>query len=172
MSDPFPPPGTPSVPLPPAPPGAIGVPVGGYQNPIGGYSAPPVTPPPSKRTGALALVVALFAAVVVPVTSGILAMQIGARVLIGDFLTESGEVLLATLSPVRTQVLWMEILFWTGTVLGIVALTLGIIATARRHGRGMGITAIILSALGPVGFLGLSSILFGMGTGVGHIGSI
>ena len=45
------------------------------------------------------------------------------------------EQLLALLSPVRDLVLWAEIGFWAGTVLGIWALIQGIVAIATRRGQ-------------------------------------
>lgn len=175
MSDPFPAhPGRPSYrqhplppPAPPAPPGTYGVPVGGYRAPVGGYQVPPTTPVPSRRTGAVALIAALLAAVVAPIVAGILSLRIGMRVQLDEVLAASGDVVWSALSPVRTQVLWIEILFWTGTALGILALALGIAATVRSSGRGMGITAIGLAFIGPAGFLLLVSVLFGVGNGIG-----
>ena len=60
--------------------------------------------------------------------------------------------LLALLSPVRTLVLWAEIGFWAGTVLGIWALIQGIVAIATRRGRGQGIAAVVIAALGPIAY--------------------
>lgn len=162
---PTPPAGAPAPPA--APPGAFGVPVGGYQPggyPGGGYQVPPNTPPASRTTGATALILALVAAIVVPVVAAVMAYQIGAvlpNARIGIDSSFTGD--LAVLAPVRTQVLWAEIAFWSGTVLGIVAIVLGIIAAARRRGRGLGITAIVLAALGPFGFFLAVSVLLGIG---------
>ncbi|MFD5226811.1 hypothetical protein ACFWHT_14440 [Microbacterium sp. NPDC058342] len=155
-------------PVPAAPPGAYGVPVGGYLMPVGGYQVPPTERAPSKRTGALALVAALLAAVVAPIVGGVLALQIGLQVLIDDLILMSGDIAFSALSPVRTQVLWIEITFWAATVLGVAALVLGIVATARRRGRGMGITAIVLAVLGPAFFFFGASILFGVGNGIAY----
>ncbi len=58
--------------------------------------------------------------------------------------------MLALLSPVRGLVLWAEIGFWAGTVLGLWALVQGIVAIATRRGRGQGIAAVIVAAAGPI----------------------
>lgn len=160
------PPAAPAM-TPAAPPGAYHVPVGGYQNPLGGYQPPRATTPHSRRLGAIALIAALVAAIVAPLASGMVALQIGGRVLMSDLFTASGDLVLAALSPVRTPVLWVEVLFWSGTVSGTVAIVLGIMAAAKKRGRGMGITAIVLAALGPGGFLLMTSILFGLGNATG-----
>lgn len=45
--------------------------------------------------------------------------------------------------------LWaLTFIFWT--LLGLAGLVMGIIATVKRRGRGLGITAIILAILGPI----------------------
>ena len=161
----------PPVPVPPpaAPPGAYGVPVGGYQMPVGGYEVPSDTPPASRRTGLLALVAALIAVVVAPIVAGILAVQIGMQVPLESLITVTGDVVWAALTPVRTLVLWVEILFWAATAIGILALALGIVATVRRRGRGAGITAMILAVLGPVVFFLLTSVLLGVGNGMAAV---
>lgn len=173
MTEPsFPSPGAPvpgpAVPAPP--PGAYTVPVGGYQAPAGAYQLPPTAPPASRRTGAFALAASLLAAVVAPVIAGFVAVRMGMEVLVTDLVTPAGDLRLAALSPVRTPVLWIEIVFWAATALGVIALVLGIVATARRRGRGMGITAIVLAVLGPVGFFLTVSVLYGVGNAIGFAG--
>ncbi|BDZ37709.1 hypothetical protein [Microbacterium suwonense] len=160
----------PAMPAPPAaPPGAYQVPVGGYQAsvggyPGGGYQVPPARPQGTRTTGAVALVLALLAAIVVPIVGGLIAYQIGALLPgVAISVDSSFSDDLAVLSPARTQVLWAEITFWTGTALGIGAIVLGIVAAAKRRGRGLGITAIVLSVLGPVGFFLVVSIFLGIG---------
>ncbi|MGA7148519.1 MAG: hypothetical protein WBX17_08550, partial [Microbacterium sp.] len=59
---------------------------------------------------------------------------------------------LSTYSPVRGWVLVGEIAFWVGTVLGTWALVQGIIAAVKRRGRGSGIAAIVVAAIGPLVF--------------------
>lgn len=167
MSEPFvPPPVPPAAPLPQAPPpGAYRVPVGGYQAPIGGYSAPAATAP-SRATGALALVASLIAAVVAPIVAGALALRIGLLVSVNDLVSAAGDFVVAALSPARTETLWAEIMFWLGTALGLFAIVGGIIAVARRRGRGMGIAAIVIAAIGPVLFFLAVTLMFGIGNGI------
>ncbi|MFD5215940.1 hypothetical protein [Microbacterium sp. NPDC058345] len=149
-----------------APAGAYRVPVGGYQAPAGGYSVPPTTPPASAGLGVFALIAALLAGVVIPVIGGVLGHEIGVRVPAADIAATTGDDL-SFLSPARTQVLWAEISFWAGTVLGVAAIALGIVATVKRRGRGQGIAAIVVAALGPLLFFGATFVLFGIGTATG-----
>lgn len=177
-------PGAPAPPtVPPAvPPGAYVAPVGGYPAPsedrIDGYRLPHGDPtqnmaPGSRTTGVIALVLAVVAAVVVPIVAGLVAYRIGALLPDSGISVDSSFADdLAVLTPARTQVLWAEILFWTGTALGIVAIVLGIIATARRRGRGPGIAAIVLSALGPFGFFLAVSVFLGIGAVASAAGGI
>jgi hypothetical protein len=77
----------------------------------------------------------------------------------------------AVLSPVREWVLTGEIAFWVGTVLGIWALVQGIVAIVTGRGRGAGIAAVIVAALGPFVFgavvQGFLSAGLAAGTGIG-----
>lgn len=156
--------GVPPVPQAP-PPGAYRVPVGGYHAPVGGYAAPaPVRP--SRATGALALAAALIATLVTPVIAGVLALRIGLVVAIDELVSAAGELVLAALSPARTETLWAEVMFWLGTALGIFAIIAGIVAVARRRGRGLGIAAIVIAALGPVLFFLAVTLMFGIGNGI------
>lgn len=161
--------GTPfAAPLPPqAPPGAYGVPVGGYSAPMGAYAVPPSTPPAPRTLGALALVASLIALLVIPVVGAILAFQIGEGVPVEALFTLDGDVNWAALAPVRTLVLWSEILFWVGTAIGVLAIVLGVIAAVRKRGRGLGIAGAIIAVFGPVAFFGLGSVLWGVGTAAG-----
>lgn len=175
---PAPPPAAPPAP----PPGSYRVPVGGYPAAMGGlpvgYQPPQGAPsqgtaPGSRTTGIVALVLAVVAAVIVPIAAGLVAYQIGtllpgARIGVDSSLTDD----LSVLTPARTQVLWAEILFWTGTALGIAAMALGITATVRRRGRGPGIAAIVLSALGPFGFFLAVSVFLGIGAVASASGGI
>jgi hypothetical protein len=148
--------------------------VGGYPaGGLGGYQVPPTAPPASRTTGAVALIAALVAAVVVPVVAAMMAFQIGtilphANIGIDSSLSDD----LSMLTPVRTQVLWAEIAFWSGTVLGVGAIVLGITAVAKRRGRGPGIAAIVLAALGPLGFFLAVSVFLGMGAAASASGGI
>ncbi|MGX1695824.1 hypothetical protein ACWIBQ_10655 [Microbacterium keratanolyticum] len=133
-----------------APPtGAYAAPIGGYTQ---GYPAPAAAEGPQTRTlGTVALIIALIAAVGTSFVGAYAALEIGRNALTPETLMSANTAnVLSFLSPVREYVLWLEISFWAGTVLGIWALVQGIVATAKRRGRGMGIGAIILSVLGPV----------------------
>lgn len=128
-----------------APPGAFHVPVGGYDAPAGAYSTPDATPRPSGLLGMLALMLALVAAVVPAVIAGISAIEIG-RVLPQGITTTTADDL-GILSLARDQVLWAELAFWFGTVIGIAAIVLGIVAIAKKRGRSTGVAAIIVAVL-------------------------
>lgn len=177
VSDSFPPPVPPAsstpTPAPPppgsgyaAPSGAYTVPVGGYQSPVGAYQVPPEAPTRSRATGAAALVASLIAAVIASIIAGILALRIGLAVSVDDLVDTSGTLVLAALSPVRIETLWAEIMFWLGTALGVLALVAGIIAIVRRRGRGLGIAAVVIAALGPGLFFLAVSIMYGIGNGI------
>jgi hypothetical protein len=75
------------------------------------------------------------------------------------------------LTPVRDWVLMGEIAFWAGTVLGIWALVQGIVAIATRRGRGAGIAAVVIAAVGPFVFAavvqGFLTAGLAAGTGIG-----
>jgi hypothetical protein len=59
---------------------------------------------------------------------------------------------LRVLAPVRDQVLWAELSFWLGTIVGIAAIVIGIIAIAKRRGRGTGVAGLIIAVLGAAIF--------------------
>lgn len=110
----------------------------------------------SKALGVVALVLALVAAVGASIFAALASFNIGLgtgreiamRALDADFDW-------SILSPVRDWVLLGEVSFWAGTVLGITALVLGIVAIGTRRGRGVGIAAVVIAALGPVVFGGV-----------------
>lgn len=115
--------------------------------------------PSSSRLGVIALTIALVAVVGATLLSAIAVFpaSIGAMtraITISPAGLEnlSNDQLLALLSPYRTHVLWAEVGFWAGSVLGIWALAQGIVAIATRRGRGPAIAAVVLAALGPVLF--------------------
>jgi hypothetical protein len=143
-----------------APPsGAYGVPVGGYQVPQGGYVAPEAPVKGSAGLGIVALVLGIVALVVPPVLALVFGIQFGER--LPEFVDNpeygaGGD--LSSLAPVRDQVLWLEIAFWIGTIAGIAAIVIGIIAIAKRRGRGLGIFGLILAVLGPVAYFILLAI--------------
>ena len=146
-------PGAPGSPASPyqAPPGAYQVPVGGYAAPTGDYTAPSATPRTSPFLGILALIFSLVAAVVTPIVVGVASYEIGRR--IPEAMNRAEEFSsLAFLSPARDQVLWAELSFWTGTILGIAAIVIGIMAIVRKQGRGQGIAALIVAVVAPIIF--------------------
>ncbi|MFJ6550089.1 hypothetical protein [Microbacterium sp. NPDC091676] len=158
------PPAYPSAP-PAAPPGAYQVPVGGYAAPSGTYTAPDAAPKPSGFLGLLALGLSILAAVVMPIIGGVSAFEVGHRIPQG-FSGSTGD--LGFLSPARDQVLWTELSFWAGTVLGIAAIVLGIIAIRRKQGRGAGIAALIVAVLGAIIFFVAVFTAFAVGGAAGY----
>ncbi|MBS1699609.1 MAG: hypothetical protein JST25_14545 [Actinobacteria bacterium] len=139
-------------PVPQAPPGA-------FAGPAGGYAAPyPAAAPAAggAALGRIALILALLATVVLTVVGTVLAAQIGhgagSGVSITDLERQFAAEDLSAFTPVRQIVLWWEITAWAASALGIWALVQGIVAIARRRGRGSGIAAVIIAALGPFVF--------------------
>lgn len=152
-----------------APPGAYQVPVGGYATPAGAYSAPDTTPRRSSLLGVLALIFSLVAAVVTPIVVGVASYEIGRR--IPEALNRADDFSsLAFLSPARDQVLWAELSFWTGTILGIAAIVIGIMAIVRKQGRGQGIAALIVAVVAPIIFTLVVVIALSTGGAAGTVG--
>jgi len=124
------------------------------------HVAPPVgtllsPPPPARRgrpMGTWALLLSIVAAVLAPAVGGFAAFRVARGAGPGLTTMSSDAIDWRVLSPVRDLVLVGEIAFWSGTVIGVVALALGIAATALGAGRGPGIAAIVVSALGPIVF--------------------
>jgi hypothetical protein len=119
----------------------------------------PAAPAPVPRSGALGLV-ALVLSLVATIGAGLFGaiasfnMGLGAgKGLAG--LPMDGSWYWSILTPVRDWVLLGEVSFWVGTVIGIWALVQGIVATVTRRGRGAGIAAIAIAAVGPLVFGGL-----------------
>ena len=116
----------------------------------------PAYPPPRRRSGALgltALLVALAAVVIATIVGGVAAANVGPQFgIAAGRPSVDGSMDLSYLSPVRSWVLAGEVSFWVGTLAGIAALVMGIIAIATRRGRGAGIGAVIVAALGPFAF--------------------
>jgi hypothetical protein len=136
--------------VPPA--GAYAAGPTGYPQEAGSGFLPPMAPvaaPKSSGLGVVALIAALVALIVPAIFAAINGMTIGS--VIGqtglDALSVSSN--LAVLSPVRDEVLWAELAFWFGTILGVWAIIQGIVATVQRRGRGAGITAIIIAVIAP-----------------------
>lgn len=126
------------------------MPVGGYTAPQGAYAAPAAGQAAAGGfLGILALILAGVAAIVIPIIAGIAGYEIGLRIPSGiGAIDTSDPDFLATLSPARTQVLWAEVAFWVGTVIGIAAIVVGILAIVKRQRRALGIVGLILAVLG------------------------
>lgn len=151
-----------------APVGAYQAPIGGYQVAAGPYSAPAAPETSARTTGVLALILSLAAAIVVPIIGATAAFAVGSIIPNAvDDVTSTGLYSLAFLAPARDQVLWAEISFWAGTVLGIAAFVLGIVAIVKRRGRGQGIAGLIIAVLGPVVFFTAVFIALTVGAAVG-----
>lgn len=153
-----------------APPGAYQVPVGGYAAPAGTYAVPDTAAPSSKILGTVSLILALVAAVVTPIVAAIAAYEIGRRIPEAVSRVSGSVDSLAFLSPARDQVLWAELSFWGGTILGIAAIVIGIMAIARKRGRGQGIAGLIIAAVGPAIFFVVLVIALGAGGTAGTVG--
>lgn len=126
------------------------MPVGNYTAPSGAYQVPTAPAPSSSRLfGTLALVFALVAAVVPAIVVSVSAFEIGRYLPNGASVTADD---LRVLTPVRDQVLWAELSFWLGTLVGVAAIVLGIIAIAKKRGRGAGIAALVVAVLASVIF--------------------
>lgn len=150
-----------------APPGAYQVPVGGYTAPAGAYQAPVTGEKKSGMLGMLALILAIVAAVVTPIVAGVAGFEIGRRLPGG--LDTTDPDFLSILAPARDQVLWAEISFWTGTILGIAAIVIGIIAIRKKQARGAGITALVIAVLGPIIFWVVLLVTLSTGTATGFL---
>lgn len=165
----------------PAPPAGAYAPPPGYAAPVG-YAAPGATSapafgaaPPAKRSatlGIIALVVAIVATAGASIFAAIASFSIGlgagkgiaTRPIDADFDW-------SILTPVRDWVLLGEVSFWVGTALGVWALIQGVIAIVTARGRGAGIAAVVVAALGPVAFgavvQGFLTAGLAAGTGIG-----
>jgi len=182
------PPGAPPFGVPPSPGGASGAyaPPAGYAPPPGyaipsGFSAAAahgsaaprtVVPVRSPGPGRVALLLSLLATagagLVAAIASFNIGLGAGREVASGPF--DAGFDW-SFLTPVREWVLMGEIAFWAGTVLGIWALVQGIVAIATRRGRGAGIAAVVIAAVGPFVFAavvqGFLTAGLAAGTGIG-----
>jgi hypothetical protein len=165
--------GVPASPPPSPHPTAGHAPNPGYAPPVGyappaGYTPttryapaaasgfPTIAAPAARRSPALglvALILGLVAAAGASVAGATAAFNIG----LGTGREVSVRALGAgfdwsILTPVREWVLLGEVAFWAGTIIGITALVLGIVAIVTRRGRGAGIAAVVIAAAGPVVF--------------------
>ena len=148
-------------------PGRYAAPAGAYQVPAGGYGAAPapVRRPAGPRTlGLVALLLAVVTGLAALVIAGFAFWQIGhvtPDLAVGSRIDQIDA--LERFVPVREHVLWAEISFWLGTVGGVAAIVLGIIAIVKRRGRGLGIAALIIAGVTPL-IYGVVA-LIAMGTG-------
>lgn len=168
-------PAAPGYPAPPAPahqapPGAYPAPVGGYGAPAGAYAAsdgPLSSQPKSSVLGLVAFALSILAAVVASIVAGIAGYQIGFTLPTVAQQIDGTTSDLSFLAPVREQVLMGEVSFWLGTLAGIAAIVLGIMAIVKRAGRAWGITALVLGVLGPVVFFTVLGVSLGIGASAG-----
>lgn len=132
-------------------------------------SQPQVTPvyaqepaPPAPATlGMVAFALALLAAVGATLLAA--GAALAAIAVVGDDLRAATAFDVRLLSPVKGEAILVEIAFWSGTALGIWAIVQGWIAAARRRGRGFGVAAIVIAALGPVVFLSTVVVIVAVG---------
>ncbi len=129
-------------------PAGYGPVAGSPTGPLGGAAAPR-----SPVTGRVALILALAATVGAALMGALAAFNIGLgagrEMAVRPFAADFDW---SILTPVRDWVLLAEVSFWMGTVLGVWAFVQGIVAIATARGRGPGIAAVVISALGPVAF--------------------
>jgi hypothetical protein len=118
----------------------------------------------------VALLLALIAVVLLTIVGAVLAWQVGHGIGSStDLASLESRVAaddLSILTPVRDLVLWVEITTWTATALGIWALVQGIVAIARRRGRGPGIAAVVIAAIGPFVYGIVGYLTFAIALGV------
>ncbi len=133
-------------------------PPGAFAGPAAGYAAPyvPARTGGGPAVGRIALLLALVATVALTLVGAVLAWQIGhgvtAAASIATLQEEFARGDLTVLTPVRELVLWWEITAWSATAIGIWAIVQSIVAIAKRRGRGAGIAALIIAAVGPFVF--------------------
>ena len=131
--------------------------------PPAGYVPSPGFTAPAPRAGALvrrgpalgrvALVLALIATLGAAIVSAAAAFNIGLGA--GRELATrpmDAEFDWSILTPVRDWVLAGEAALWVGTILGVWALVQGIVAIVTHRGRGTGIAAVAIAAIGPLVF--------------------
>lgn len=116
--------------------------------------------PPSRLLGVIALVLAALATVGASIVGAVAARQVGVGVDASSFSSPQGPSDFSFLSPVRDWVLWGEVAFWVGTVLGIWAIIQAIVAIVTRRGRAAAIAAVVVAAIGPVVFFAAAAFAF------------
>lgn len=159
-------------------PGAPPVPAGSYGQAAVAYGPPPAAPfgtvpaSPPATLGIVALILAIVAvagASILSAATGFAAaagaMRHAVAVSPSGLEDLSSRQLLALLSPVRDLVLWAEVGYWAGTVVGVAAIALGIAAVATRRGRPQGVVAIVVAVAGAFVFALILG--FAVVTGIG-----
>ncbi|GAA1963730.1 hypothetical protein [Microbacterium aquimaris] len=123
--------------------------------------------------GIVAFVVAAVAGLLVPTLGAVTGYAIGEGLgaELGDLPADS-DFDLALLAPVRELILFAEITFWSGTILGIWGLVQGIVAAVTGRGRGWAIAAIVLAALGPIVYGTLVYVLLFIGLATGAMATL
>ncbi len=118
--------------------------------------------------GVLALLMALIAGVVLPIIAGFSAWAIGYGIpdSASDLSSQDFESL-AFLSPVRDQVFWAELSFWSATILGVAAIVTGILAIVKGRGRGQGIAALIVAVVAPAIYFTVAFVALSVGAAAG-----
>ncbi|WP_426320382.1 hypothetical protein [Microbacterium sp. E-13] len=166
----------------PAPPASAYGPPPRYAPPPGyavtqaAASVSPSGPAARAPRGAALGITALILSVIATVGASLLAAIASFRIGLGAGREISSRPFDADfdwsiLTPVRDWVLLGEVAFWVGTAVGLWALVQGIVAIVTARGRGAGIAAVIIAALGPVAFgavvQGFLTAGLASGTGVG-----
>jgi len=149
----------------------------GYAPPPQGYgpyvpTRPAASPARGSGLGIVAFALAVIAAIGATVLGSLAGFNIGQGA--------GREIALqpmsvdfdwSILTPVREWVLWGELAFWAGTILGTWAIVQGIVAIVKDRGRGWGIAAVVVAVIGPVAFaIGVQTFLvagFTSGASVG-----
>ncbi|MGW9114388.1 hypothetical protein [Microbacterium sp. NPDC055683] len=134
--------------------------------------AAPQAAPASKAAGRVALLLSLLSLIGGAVVLAVCLFLVGVQSERSGFLETAAaeDPDWTLLAPVRDAVMTAEITWWVATALGIWALVQGIVAIARRRGRGAGIAAVVIAVLAPIvvgtiAFIGFAAGLAG-GTGV------
>lgn len=139
------------VPHPYAPPPGYAPPPQGY----GPYipSPAPVPAAGGSGLGIVALALAVLAALGATVVGSVAGYNIGLGTGRGIALQPMDvDFDWSILAAVREWVLLGELSFWAGTILGIWAIVQGIVAIVKNRGRGWGIAAVVVAAIGPIAF--------------------